>query len=953
MLPSSRHPLFDVVKMDRIDPARLKKASAAEYSSSDSEGDDDDEFAIPSRNPHDNEFAYNPRKRRRTGRDAKESAALGIFGSDSEEDANARSLKRKPLRNKGVSFVSSGTRTFEDEDDDDDDDEEDSEDEEPGRRVQKSSAGGEAEAEEDEEEEEEGTGVGLGFGLGFHGATAASEQPPAQTGWQPSTKAPSSTSFRGKQKAFTASAPLGASFTPSSAAEPILRVKDQQTPTKRNAMPSAFGQARGGKPKVNPMSFGARMMAKMGYVDGEGLGADRQGRNVIIEANLRPQNIGLGAVKEKSLKEREEEKRQAKLRGEEVVDSEEEERKKKAARKKKTLASRSGTGSAASTPRRQKPKYLTLDQVKKAAPGLNIPEAFTPILDMTGRAHKLLTSSSGLMTPTSSSAPPETAEAAESRKLARRAQSDFMAILEEWQSLQERKAYLALQLQQEQQELDELTSGLETNQAIAAACGSISDPNDTTSAPGERLESIISRLKDASSSLSDTMLPQIRDELASLAVAAIHPTFKQFLQTWEPLETPKPGFVDSLISISDLLLIKREKPRRRGTATPFEAMMYKLWLPRMAAAIREWNVKHSDQMVSLFEAWQPLMPGFIRKQVLEQDIVRKLDEAVAKWEPRRKNHHNLPHVWIFPWLQFLPPRQLDPKSSNGLVADVRRKFRQLIEAWEYRRGVIPGLKQWKEVLRSGNSDQWEPLVMNHLLPSMARYLKTNFRVAPEDQEPYMEMLEGILQWVDVIPPTMVGEVIASGVFPQWHQSLYQWLILDDASYEEIGQWFEWWHDTALADIKDLPSISAEFAKGTALIEQALDLGDRVKAELKAPDARPALEAKDTRPSGKHPHHHHHHRETRPLPAPEPEEKTFRSNTEDWCEENELQFIPERKKVHVEGPLYRITARGDGRGGVLVYFKGDTLVAEKKNDVSLVVHPGIEAEWANLYDLASR
>ena len=43
------------------------------------------------------------------------------------------------------------------------------------------------------------------------------------------------------------------------------------------------------------MSFAAKMMARMGYVEGQGLGAEGQGRNIILEATLRPQGVGLGA----------------------------------------------------------------------------------------------------------------------------------------------------------------------------------------------------------------------------------------------------------------------------------------------------------------------------------------------------------------------------------------------------------------------------------------------------------------------------------------------------------------------------------------------------------------------------------------------------------------------------------------------------------------------------------
>ncbi|KAK3321816.1 GC-rich sequence DNA-binding factor-like protein-domain-containing protein [Apodospora peruviana] len=958
----------------RFDPSKLNKASAADYSSSDSDAEEEDEYLLPSRNPHDSEFAdHNPRKRRRTGRDAKESAALGIFGSESEDDGPGSRWKRKTLRNKGVSFVSSANKPApaSDQDNDEDDDSEESD-----RRPTMKPITAEDDAEEDEEDEDEDEETG-GVGLGFGGAAAAAA---AQgLGWQPTSQQQrfnKDASPTPKPKPFVRSTlggvnPLGPGFTPTSATAPTLLVKDDEPTTPRSAMPSAFTKGKGGKAKVNPGSFGARMMAKMGYVEGKGLGKEGQGRNVIIEANLRPQKIGLGAVKEKTEQEREEEKRQARLRGEVLVDSDEEEKKKKAARRKKALAggASSGLGSGASTPqRRQKPKYVTMDEIKKAAPGLNIPDAFTPILDLTGPGKKLLTTSSGLMTPNGSAVPTETAETAEARKLARRAQNDFMAILEEWQSLQERKAYLELQLEQERQELEELTASLHGNLSLTNSCEAISQPPESGEFDKKadlsfKLGRIIAGLGDASNSLSDSMLPQIKEELTSLAVAVIHPTFKEFLQLWKPLQEPKPIFVDGLVSIRGLLGLEQptKKSHRKATATPYEVMMYRLWLPTVASAVREWNVREPDQLIPVFEAWDKLMPGFIRAQLLEQDVVRKLEEAVQKWQPKKKSTHNLPHGWIFPWLPYLSATQLDPKGSTGLVADVKRKFRQLVDVWEFDRGVIPGLKQWKEVLRPSRSqDQWGPLVMNHVLPSMARYMKANFKVNPQDQEPYIEMLDGLLQWTDIIRPSMVGEVLVSAVFPMWHSALYHWLILEDPNYEEIGQWFQWWQDDVFPqEIKALPSIAAEFEKGTALIERALDLGDRAKSDLKPPESGPTLQQAPK--SEKHRHHHRQNREqqqatTAPAAAQEAKKQTdevvtFRHVIEDWCQENDLQFIPERKKVHAEGPLYRITARGDGKGGALVYFKGDVLFAEVKGKDPIKLHRDQKRTWELLLDMA--
>ncbi|KAK2071521.1 hypothetical protein P8C59_005936 [Phyllachora maydis] len=785
-----------------FDPSKLTKAAAAAaYSSSDSDSSaDEDEFRVPSRNPHDDDegefHASHRRKRRRTGRDAKESAALGIFGSESEDDG--RRFKRRNLRTKGVSFVSSAPglgapgsdedgEEYSKEEDEFEDEEEVVEEEEDGEERPSFMRTMPLDEDEDgaDDDEKETGGVGLGW------TSPTRTQAPMSTNLSVPSTAPQVSFIKSR---FDGSNPLGAGFTPSSANQPQLKVRDEEaTAGSRKAMPSAFSAqgARGNKAKINGTSYAARMMAKMGY-SGGGLGKEGQGRSAVVEAVLRPQGVGLGAVKERSEADKKEERRQRELRGEVVVDSDEEEKKKKAARKKKAQVGGLGgaSGSGTSTPKRAKPRFLTMEDVRKAAPGLHIPDAFQPILDMTGPGSRLLTASSGTMTPTTGTQS-ETAEAVESKKLVRRAQRDVMDILEEYQALQQQKAFIDLQLQEQAEQLEELTAALSLARSVATIdvvdlpqSGELERSADLAF----RMRTIISRLRESSERLLPSLAEEHRDELAQLAMATIHPPFSEYIRdVWDPLKEAAP-FLQELNPIRGILGVDETAKHNKGTA--WQAFTYRVVLPRLASAVREWDVHDTDKLLATVEAWRDFLPSFVLQQVV-RDIERKLHEAIQAWEPKRKTSADPPSSWIFPWLQYLSDSHLDPKASTGLVADVRRKYRQLMDAWEHSKGVIPGLKSWQTVFRPHRkNDQWQPLIMNHLLPGLTRYLKRKFQVDPRDQEPYLEQLEGVLQWHSegLVSASMLSEVLVASIFPMWHLALYNWLIQDDVDLEEVGQW---------------------------------------------------------------------------------------------------------------------------------------------------------------------
>lgn len=861
----------------------------AHGSSSESEEDDDI-------NDHNaGEFAgYNPRKRRRTGRDAKESAAMGIFGSESEDEVPGRRWKKKTLRGKGMAFVSTGQTNLDDEDEDEEEEEE-------------------AEEEDvDMEEEEEAAPRGLGFGargLGF--------QSPAPTKDSPKT-----------------GTPLGRGFVPSSAAVPILQNDDEEISTPRIVRPSAFStpvsskgavgkNAPPGGAPINAGSFAARMMAKMGYKEGHGLGKEGTGRSGVIEVVQRPQGVGLGAVKEKSRQEIEEEKRQAKIRGEKYEDSDEERKKKR--RKPKTSGTDSGGLSGMSTPRRApKPKFRTLEEVQRAAPGLEIPDVFAPILDMSGPGQRLLTSTSGLLTPTAGKERTESVEQIENKKLARRAQNELSAHVEEWRNLDERKAYVGMEILQEQQGIDELQAELDQFKIFVDTAQEI-----LQASKDGQWDPIIESLIKA----DDLQVSDVNGELSDTAVAAVHPFLVRATEGWQPLEDPKlNGLVPQLHKIRHMLGVTSNRDisknknlnglhRKTKATTVYESMIYKVIFPKIVSAINQtWNVHHPASLLTLLESWDCLFPSFIRSILYDQAIVAKLNEGVSSWNPRKRRSHELPHLWLFPWLQYLPAHHADPKSSTGLVSDIKRKFRHLVDSWDFHKGVVPGLKQWREVLcPTPGNNHWTPLIMNHVLPSMARFVKNpkNFVVDPNDQAPYMSALQGVFAWEEILKAKVVGQVIVETVFPMWHSVLHQWLT-EVGPNEEIGQWFEWWRDSVFPpDIKKLPSVEAEFTRGHEMIIAALDLGSKVS----------------TLPLPSKPHTTS--RRASPVPAAQPvkvevqEEQTFRQKLEDWCIENDLQFLAEKKVLHDKGPLYRITAAGNGKNGALAFFRGDGLVVLSK------------------------
>ncbi|KAL8866682.1 MAG: hypothetical protein Q9174_006153 [Haloplaca sp. 1 TL-2023] len=115
-------------------------------------------------------------------------------------------------------------------------------------------------------------------------------------------------------------------------------------------------------------------------------------------------------------------------------------------------------------------------------------------------------------------------------------------------------------------------------------------------------------------------------------------------------------------------------------------------------------------------------------------------------------------------------------------------------------------------------------------------------------------------------------------------------------------------------------MAREWTKGMETINLALDLGDDVTAHLPPPEAGSVKTLASSLREG-----------TKKVEVVKrivnEEPITFRSVVEEWCEEQGLLFIPLKEADLGSGlPLFRLTARGDGKGGVVVYLKGDVMYA---------------------------
>lgn len=290
------------------------------------------------------ELFENPYQRKRRRKNAKEDAIYGVFASSDEEDERSGPSKGQQKRRdwaKAPAFVSGDKPVELDSTTNTVDQPDSSEDSDGGEDMEESKPPSPRVPEEEEEEEEERPHFGgIGSGKSHLGLSGG---------------------FSGFSKGGIGSFKLSSTLeTPKDSPTPKEPSPDPPTPAAEN-LPSAFGASRAQRsflrdgggigsgsstPRpATPLSaserqhfsklrgtFGARMLAKMGWTAGSGLGTTGEGIVTPVESKLRPKGMGLAfkGFQEKT----EQSKAEARRRGEVVSDDEDEKKEKpKKARK--------------------------------------------------------------------------------------------------------------------------------------------------------------------------------------------------------------------------------------------------------------------------------------------------------------------------------------------------------------------------------------------------------------------------------------------------------------------------------------------------------------------------------------------------------------------------------------------------------------------------------------------
>ncbi|XP_021078206.1 tuftelin-interacting protein 11 [Mus pahari] len=593
-----------------------------------------------------------------------------------------------------------------------------------------------------------------------------------------------------------------------------------------NFKPSQKGFAGGTKSFMDFGSWerhtkgiGQKLLQKMGYVPGRGLGKNAQGIINPIEAKQRKGKGAVGAYGS--------ERTTQSLQDFPVADSEEEAEEE--FQKELSQWRKDPSGS------KKKPKYSykTVEELKakgRVSKKLTAPQkelSQVKVIDMTGREQKVYYSYSQIShkhsvpdegLPLLAQLPP-TATGKEAKM------PGF--------ALPELEHNLQLLIERTEQEIIQSDRQLQYERDMVVSLSHELEKTAEVLAHEERVISNLSKVLALVEECERRMQPHGADPLtldecarifetlqdkyyeeyrladrADLAVAIVYPLVKDYFKDWHPLEDSSYG--TQIISKWKSLLENDQLLSHSSqdlSSDAFHRLMWEVWMPFVRNVVAQWQPRNCEPMVDFLDSWAHIIPVWILDNILDQLIFPKLQKEVDNWNPLTDT---VPiHSWIHPWLPLMQAR-LEP-----LYSPVRSKLSSALQKWHPSDASAKLILQpWKEVLTPGS---WEAFMLRNIVPKLGMCLG-ELVINPHQQ--HMEAFYWVMDWEGMISGSSLVGLLEKHFFPKWLQVLCSWLS-NSPNYEEITKWYLGWKSMFSDQVLAHPSVKDKFNEALDIMNRAV------------------------------------------------------------------------------------------------------------------------------------
>ncbi|CAF1091177.1 unnamed protein product [Rotaria magnacalcarata] len=314
--------------------------------------------------------------------------------------------------------------------------------------------------------------------------------------------------------------------------------------------------------------------------------------------------------------------------------------------------------------------------------------------------------------------------------------------------------------------------------------------------------------------------------LWDLAVPTLHSHLKQHLSSYWNIYNHDDELIELFSKWKGILeddiidLSIDHSNQSKETMDPYHRLIWDVWMPFLRKSILEWNPRQPDHLIDFIEQWAPYLPQWIFDNILDQLIFPVLNREVEAWNPLTDP---IPiHSWIHPWLPLMKDR-LEP-----LYQPIRAKLSHALQNWQPSDSSAKAvLLPWQKVFKQST---WDGFMNTYIVPKLVTTMQ-QFIIDPRQQ--VLDPWHWFISWYDVVPLASMIAILEKTFFPKWLQVLNVWLNTNP-NYQEIQRWYSGWRSLLPLAIINHTVIKEKLTEGLVMIDRRISGSVNVQSTPQPP-----------------------------------------------------------------------------------------------------------------------
>ncbi|VDK46318.1 unnamed protein product [Anisakis simplex] len=302
--------------------------------------------------------------------------------------------------------------------------------------------------------------------------------------------------------------------------------------------------------------------------------------------------------------------------------------------------------------------------------------------------------------------------------------------------------------------------------------------------------------------------------LDQVAVASVLPLIQKHFASWNPLDEKQVDYGYALMADWKKILEAEERfvlgtTKSLENLSPFERLLWDGWMPAIRRAALRWDPRDdATSMLSVVDKWLSLLPIWMRENLLEQIVIPRISAQVEEWNPLID--HIPIHTWMHPWLDIMGDR-LQPVFSP-----IRQKLAKALREWNPTdHSALSMLRPWKGVFAAATMSAF---LSQNITPKLEKALR-EMDFDPTKNKRYDEFY-ATLSWVEMLGADNIAGIFVRSFFPRWYETLCMWLEAPGVVMEEVAMWYNEWKGRFPIEISSLHVIREQLMRALLAMNEA-------------------------------------------------------------------------------------------------------------------------------------